>query len=62
MGGCLSGNKNKAIKGFETESEPVTENIIKFKVVVLGDVAVGKTSILNFLKGIPQIIKRDGNK
>ena len=50
MGGCISSNKKKpnANLGIKTNEK---ENDHKFKVVILGDVAVGKTSILSMLKG-----------
>ena len=50
MGGCLGSRKPlpKEKLGIQTKKE---ENDHKFKVVILGDVAVGKTSILNVLKG-----------
>ena len=50
MGGCIGSNKNKEKQTLGLKTNTV-ENDLKYKVVILGDVAVGKTSILSMLKG-----------
>ena len=50
MGGCISSKKKKPTSNLGIK-KPQKENDHKFKVVILGDVAVGKTSILSMLKG-----------
>lgn len=46
--GCLSSKPKEPL--FSLEKKPIDSDL-KFKIVILGDVAVGKTSILNTLKG-----------
>jgi GTPase SAR1 family protein len=50
MGGCIGRKKSSKNETLGIRA-PKTETDHKYKVVVLGDVAVGKTSILSMLKG-----------
>ena len=56
MGSCFGSDSKKQKASFQKLQTPQNaDNSLKFKIVILGDVAVGKTSILSVLKGF-QII------
>ena len=50
MGGCI-GKSSKSKNNTLGLKAPKMETDHKYKVVILGDIAVGKTSILSMLKG-----------
>jgi GTPase SAR1 family protein len=54
MGGCIGSKQVKEHKTLGIKTETGSKDH-KFKVVILGDVAVGKTSLLNVLKGRPVV-------